>query len=60
MAINNIGINTQSFGVQRQSGGVNNAQQEVSQNFNDGFQSSGITANPEVNPATGQPAEVAS
>lgn len=58
MAINNIGINTQSFGVQRQTGGVNNANQEVAQSFNDGFQSSGVSANSDVNPAAGQPAEV--
>jgi hypothetical protein len=58
VAINNIGINTQSFGVQRQTGGAGNANQEVAQSFNDGFQPSGITANPEVNPAAGQPAEV--
>ncbi|MBS2039798.1 hypothetical protein JST97_32740 [bacterium] len=60
MAINNIGINTQSFGVQRQSSAQNTgAQNEVQHSVNDGFQASGLTANPEANPAAaGGPAEV--
>lgn len=59
MAINNIGINTQSFGVQRPSGAQNTgAQNEVQQNLNDGFQASGLNASPDVNPAAGGPAEV--
>ncbi|MFN8612678.1 MAG: hypothetical protein U0931_34385 [Vulcanimicrobiota bacterium] len=59
MAINNIGINTQSFGVQRQGAAQNvRTQNEVQPSFNDGFQSSGMAGNPDVNPTAGQPAPV--